>query len=154
MSNIWYTPFVCMCLYCVSWWCCSGTGHLIGPWSLTAQGLYVGLVGWCDIHCKFLSTFMGCVLPNESMCINCTLRMEAYWTYDSMKLCIVLFLNGILSVSYFVLRFVYRFHYILESVYWFHSKPPCIHACLVLCLIICQVRSHSELSVIFDQCFV
>ena len=44
-------------------------------------GLYVRLVGWCDIHCKFLSTLRGCVLPNESVCLKCRLRMDICQTY-------------------------------------------------------------------------
>ena len=52
-------------------------------------------------------------------------------------------------VLIFCLCFMHKFHYILESVYWFHSiVAPCMCACLVLCLFICQVGSHSELSVI------
>ena len=58
--------------------------------------------GGCDIHCKFLSTIRGRVLPNESMCIIFMLCVALCWTYISVKLCIVSVLNGILSVSYFV----------------------------------------------------
>ena len=66
-----------------------------------STGLYVGLVGQCDIHCKFLSTFRGCVLPNESVCkfhASCSLMSD-------IRQCEIMhfvsFLNDILS-SYFV----------------------------------------------------
>ena len=32
-----------------------------------STGIYVGSVGWCDIYCKFLSTFRECVLPTIGM---------------------------------------------------------------------------------------
>ena len=65
---------------------CISMGH--GPWQHRAlnwvmvpdnTGLYVGLIGWCDIHCKFLSTFRVCVLPNEPVCIICMLHMGILW---------------------------------------------------------------------------
>ena len=34
-----------------------------------STGMYVSSVGWSDIHCKFLSTFMGCVFPSKFMSI-------------------------------------------------------------------------------------
>ena len=80
-----------------------------------SKGLYVGLVGWCDIHCKFLSTFRGCVLPNESICMNCMLHMGSYYTYDVCKLCILYHFWMI-----FVLVFCPCLIYYSYIVYKFH----------------------------------
>ena len=68
---------VCICIVCpggaVFW-------HQALKWVMVpdSTGLNVGLVGCCDIHCKFLSTFRRCVLPNESICMNCMLCMGSY----------------------------------------------------------------------------
>ena len=120
-----------------------------------STGLYVGMVGWCDIHCKFLSTFRGCVLPNESMCIICILL----WTYVRHTRCVIMhfvsflwmiFCPGILPIVKLSFVSCINIHYTLESVYWSHSKLPLAYVpgwCTVF-YFICQVWSHGELSVI------
>ena len=156
MSNIWYTLFVCTCLYCVSWWCCLVTGHLSQSWSLTAQGYMLDWLGDVTSTVSFCQLSGGVCYPTN-LCIHFMLHVALCQIYGSVKLSIVLFLNVILSMSYFVfcLCFVYKFHYILESVYWFHSTVvPLAYVPVWCCALICQVRSHSELSVTFDQCFM
>ena len=104
--------------------CCPGgavrAGHLIVSWFMTETEIYVGFVGWCDIHCKFLSTFGG---ANWSVCIIFIalygpIRHTTVWSY-----CIC-----IIFVILFVFIFMYKFYLLVESVYWFQSIP------LPLCL--------------------
>ena len=144
MSNIWYTLFVCMCLYCVSWWCYLGTGHLIGSWSLTAQGYILDWLGDVISTVSFCQLSGGVCYPTN-LCMNCRLHMDLCQTYGvcNYAFCIIIF------VLVFCLCFVYKFHYILESVYWFHSKV--VHLAnmpvFVLCLnlssqwILCHILS-------------
>ena len=147
MSNIWYTLFVCMCLYCVSWWCNLGTRHLIGSWSLTAQGYMLDLLGDVTSTVSFCQLSGGVCYPTN-LCIN---FHASYRPTMCVKYAFCIVFEWYFVYVLFCLCFMYKFHYILESVYWFHSKPPYICACLVLCLIICQVGFHSELSVTLCQ---
>ena len=112
-----------------------------------STGLYVGLVGWGGIHCKFLSTFRGCVLPNESVCkFSCF--VWAYQTYNVCKWCI-LYCFWMIFVLVFCLCFMYKFHYILESVYWFHSIVVPLAYVTVWCCACYFVRF--DVSAIFGQ---
>ena len=68
-SQCWHTVcqisdthvFVCMCLYYVSWWCCLGTGHLSGSWSLTAQGYMLDWLGDVTSTVSFSQLLGVCV---------------------------------------------------------------------------------------------
>ena len=80
-----------------------------------------------------------------NLCINCILHMEAYWTYDSVELCILYRFWMIFCPCLHILSFVSCMNFIkfspsMGSVYWFRS-PPGICAFLVLCLLLCQVWS-------------
>ena len=81
------------------------------------RGLYVGSVGWSDIHCKFLSTFRGCVLTSKFMCISYMLHI-CLW---HIQYCEIIIFDWYLVMSVFCLRFVYKFHPPVESVYSFHT---------------------------------
>ena len=145
MPNGWYTPFGCMYLYCVSWWCCLGTGHLNGSWFLAAQGYMLDWLGGVTSTVSFCQLSGGVCYP-MNLCIYCRLRMDLCQTYGvcNYAFCIVFEWYFVLV---FVFCFMYEFYQIftsMGSVYWFHSKPPCIFACLVLCLLLCQFWSLSE----------
>ena len=115
---------VCMCLFCVVLvvlFRCQALKWVMVP---NSTGIYVGFGGWCDIHCKFLSTFQGVCITQWSVSIIFILHMCQCWAY---KVCVYAywyhFLSGI------CLHFVYKnFHPLMESVYWFHSSP--LHLCL------------------------
>ena len=66
-----------------------------------STGLYVGLVGWCDIHCSFCQLSGGVCYPTN-LCIHFMLHVALCQTYSSVKLSIVSSWNVILSMSYFV----------------------------------------------------
>ena len=108
MSNIWYTLLVCMCLYCVSWWCCLGTGHLSGSLSLTAQDYMLDWLGGVTSTVSFCQLSGGVCYPTN-LCMNCRLCMGLYWTYDVCKLCI-LYRFWMIFVLIFCLCFMYKFH--------------------------------------------
>ena len=124
MSNIWYTPFVCMCLYCVSWWCCLGTGHLSGSWSLTAQGYMLDWLGDVTSTVSFCQLSGGVCYP-MNLCINCRLHMDLCQTYGVCNYAFCIVFEWFLSL-YFVfvscINFI-KFSPSMGSVYWFHSKP-------------------------------
>ena len=135
MSNIWYTLFVCMCLYCVSWWCCLGTRHLNGSWSLTAQGYMLDWLGDVTSTVSFCQLSGGCVTQQIYAWIA-----GFIWAYIRPMMCVnyafcilycfwVIFCPRILSLSFVSCINYNIFPYILESVYWFHSKTP-LHMCL------------------------
>ena len=84
-----------------------------------STGLYVGLGGWCDIHCKFLSTFRGCLLTSKSMCIIYMLHMCLSEIWQCTIIAFVSSLTDILPMSYFVFILCTTFTP-GESVYWFH----------------------------------
>ena len=65
---------VCICIVC-SGGAVIGTGHLNGSWFLTAWEYMLDWLGDVTSTVSFCQPFRGCVLPNESMCINCMLCM-------------------------------------------------------------------------------
>ena len=65
-----------------------GTGHLNGSWSLTAQGYMLDWLGDVTSTVSFCQLSGGVCYP-MNLCIHCMLCMEAYQTYDSVKLCIL-----------------------------------------------------------------
>ena len=76
------------------------------------------------------------MLPNESMCINCRFHMELCQTYRvcNYAFCIVFEWYFVLI---FCLCFMYKlniFHPLWDQYADSIVKPPCICACLVLCL--------------------
>ena len=81
-----------------------------------STGIYFG---WCDIHCKLLSTFRVCVWPDKSMCIIYMLCI-GIWGIQQCK--IIAFC--IIFDWYFVHVVLFLFHVWisapLESVYSFH----------------------------------
>ena len=94
-----------------------------------STGLYVGLVGWCDIHCKFLSTFRGCVLPNESVCLKCRLRMGLLDLWGVYFMHFVLFFWMVLCPYLFCLCFVSCINYNKWDQYTDSIVNP-LHMCL------------------------
>ena len=142
----------CMCLYCVFWWCCFWHWALKRVMVPDSTGLYVGLVGWCDIDCKFRSTFSRCVLPYESICINCRLCMVLSDLQQCaiIAFCIVfewyfvlVFFPYFICIFFlcFVYKFITLFSPVMESVYWSHSRPL-THVPVWLCVLFCQVWSQ------------
>ena len=124
-----------LCVLVVLFW------HWALKWVMVpdSTGLCVRLAGWCDIHCKFLSTFRGCVLPNESICIDFHVSYGPIGptTCVNYAFCIVF-------EWYFVLVFCLCF------VHKFHSKvAPCICAWLVLCLNLSSRISVNDFSIHF-----
>ena len=112
---------VCVCLFCVV------LVVLFYNWALNCvmvhdnTGIYVGFVWWCDIHCRFLSTFREFVLPDQSVCMISMLPIGLLhiWQCKIIAFCIIFgwyFVHVILSL----------FHVLIsppvESVYWFHQK--------------------------------
>ena len=83
---------------------------------------------------------------HESMCIIFMLCVALCQTYDSVNyaFCIIS-LNDFCPHILSLFCFMYRFHYILESVYWFHSIVVLLKYVPVWCCVwICQVWSLSE----------
>ena len=78
---------VCICIVCPGS-AVFGTGHLNGSWFLTAQGYMLDWLGDVTSTVSFCQLSGGVCYP-MNLCMHCMLRMEAYWTYDSVKLCIL-----------------------------------------------------------------
>ena len=121
-----------MCLYCVSWWCCFGTGHLFGSWSLTVQGYMLDWLGDMTSTVRSCQLSWGVFYPMIHRHIY-MLPMGLYQLCEVCNCCIILLLNDIL----FILNF--------SS---FHVFPPLWQArflwhcaCLDLSLMICTLRS-------------
>ena len=135
MTNIWYTLFVCMCLYCVSWWCCLGTRHLSGSWFLTAQGYM--LDGFGDVT----STVSFCQLSG-GVCYPMNLCVDFQALYGPIRpttvcnycICIIFEWYFVMLSLYFV-HVLFCLYFIYEFIIY-HSciVAPCICACLPLCL--------------------
>ena len=127
MSNIWYTLFCVyasvLCVLVVLF------RDQALKWVMVPDGtgVYVGLFGWCYIHCKFLSTFRGCALPSKSICINCMLHMDAYQTCDALNYALLYCFWMIFSVS--LSSFCIDFHPLWQAIF------PWFFACLLLCLV-------------------
>ena len=95
-----------------------------------STGLYVGLVGWCDIHCKFLSTFRQCVLPNESVYINFRLHVALHQTYKVYIYCILyhfLIFFLIFCLCLILPLFMYKFITFFFSSLWDQYSDSIVH---------------------------
>ena len=138
---------VCICIVCPGG-AVFGTGHLIGSWFLTAQGYMLDWLG--DVTSTVISVnLQGCVLSDKSICIIACF-VWVYWTYEMCKMCI---LYCFLSDFCPCLIFQFVFVPCINLLYTTSVYHPCICVCLPLCLLICQVWSHSELSARIDQYF-
>ena len=153
MSSIWYTLFVCMCLYCVSWWCCLGTSHLSGSWSLTVQdymldwlGDVTSTVGFCQLS--------GDVCYPTNLCSDCRLHMDLCWTYEVCNYAFCIFFEwfscpcilSVFHVDQYTCSIVPLAYVLVWCYFW-------ICQVLISQWIICQILSVHYV-VKCDQCIV
>ena len=82
---------VCVCIVC--WWCCLGTRHLSGLWSLTAQGYMLHWFGEVTSIVSSCQLSGGVCYPTNHMHKIFILCMDLCQTYKVCNYCIVLFLN-------------------------------------------------------------
>ena len=123
------THFLCVCACIVSWWCCLGTGHLIGSWPLTTQGYMLGWLG--DVIPTVSSCQLsGGVLPNKSYTYNfhASCSPMGYTTCVNYAFCIIFEWYFVCVLFSFLFCFVYKF-------------PPLIYVPVWLCVLICWVWS-------------